>query len=90
LGTLLSGIAQLESEILRRSRPESAEFRLTIPYADAREIARARARFRVLEEDDRGQALFLRVAGEEGSLGSLRQFLQPEAPASGFARRGRA
>jgi GTP-binding protein HflX len=85
-----SGIAQLESEILRRSRPESAEFRLTIPYADAREIARARARFRVLEEDDRGQALFLRVAGEEGSLGSLRQFLQPEAPASGFARRGRA
>ena len=70
-----AGIALLEAEILRRSRPETAEFRLTIPYESGREIARARARFRVLEESDRGDALFLRVAGEERHLGTLREYL---------------
>lgn len=85
-----SGVALLESEILRRSRPESSEFQLTIPYSDAREIARVRAKFRVLEEGDRGEALFLRVAGEERSLGTLRQFLQTRERAPGFARRRRA
>lgn len=84
-----SGIALLEAEIARRSRPESMEFRLAIPYSDAREIARARAKFRVLEEDDRGDWLALRVAGEERSLGTLRRFLQVSARA-GLAGRRRA
>jgi len=75
-----AGIAALESEVLRRSRPETAEFRLRIPYDSAREIARARARFRVVEEIDLGDALALRVAGEVKNLGGLRAFLEP-APA---------
>jgi GTP-binding protein HflX len=78
-----AGIAALESEVLRRSRPETSEFRLRIPYDSAREIARARARFRVVEEIDLGDALALRVAGEAKNLGSLRAFLEPAA----FGRR---
>lgn len=85
-----TGVALLEGEILRRSRPETSEFRLTIPYAEAREIARARAKFRVLEEGDQGETLFLRVAGQERSLGTLRQFLEPAPRTAAVGRRRRA
>ncbi len=73
----------LESEILRRARPETAIFRLRIPYANARAaraIALARARFRVVEERDEGDALFLEVTGEKRQLGTLREFLVEAGP----------
>ena len=76
-GVTGAGIALLESEVLRRSRPETAEFLLRIPYGKARDIARARERFRVVAEKDLGTALALRVAGEERNLGPLQQYLEP-------------
>ena len=67
LGT---GLADLEAAILLRARPEPDRFRLRIPYADGEAIASARAAFRVLREEDLGEALSLQVAGEKGKSGA--------------------
>ena len=71
-----AGLADLEAAILRRARPEPDRFRLQIPYADGEAIAAARAAFRVLREEDMGEALSLQVAGEKGRLGRLRRYLE--------------
>lgn len=68
------GMAPLEREIERRWRPEGEELRLRIPYREGRAIAAARARFRVLSEEDEGDWLLLTVAGEGRRLGDLRGY----------------
>lgn len=70
------GLPELEAAILRRARPEPDQFRLRIPYADGGAIAAARASFRVLCEEDLGEALGLQVAGEKGTVGRLRRYLE--------------
>jgi len=74
-----AGMADLERAIARRVRPETARMRLAIPYADGRAIAAARARCRVIAEEDRGDALLLTVAGERARLGSLSSYLVEES-----------
>jgi GTPase len=74
-----AGIGDLERAIVRRARPETARMRLAIPYADGRAIAAARARCRVIGEEDRGEALLLTVAGERARLGALSRYLVGEA-----------
>jgi GTPase len=69
------GVERLEAEIRRRARPESAVFALKIPYTEGGSIAAARARFRVVEERDLGDALALTVAGEPRHLDVLASFL---------------
>jgi GTP-binding protein HflX len=69
------GIAVLEDSIRRRSSPEPERFRLRIPYREAKRIAQARAAFRVLEEQDGGEALTLDLAGERRALGRLAPYL---------------
>jgi len=70
-----AGIERLERAILDRARPEREEFSLRIPYAAGRAIATARAHFRVLEEQDSGEALRIQVAGERRNLRSLEKYL---------------
>ncbi|HEY6065726.1 MAG TPA: GTPase HflX [Thermoanaerobaculia bacterium] len=72
-----AGIEALEQAILRRARPEPDNFRLRIPYTDGRAIASARSSFRVVDEQDLGDALFLSVAGERRNLGALARFQEP-------------
>ncbi|HEY7112500.1 MAG TPA: GTPase HflX [Thermoanaerobaculia bacterium] len=74
-----TGIPDLERAIVLRARPETARMRLAIPYADGRAIAAARARHRVIREEDRGEALVLTVAGERGRLGPLSRYLVEDA-----------
>ena len=69
------GIDRLEAEIRKRARPETGVFSLRIPYGRGSAIAAARARFRVVEEKDGGDALTLTVAGERESLDALSEFL---------------
>ena len=71
-----AGIPFLEAEVLRRWRPEDSQFLLRIPYRSGRDIARARASFRVLEERAENDALLLRVAGEERELGPLAEYVE--------------
>jgi GTP-binding protein HflX len=73
-----AGLAELTRAILRRARPEPDRFRLRIPYADGRAIAAARAAFRVLSEEDEGEALEMEVAGESRALGPFRIYLEAE------------
>ncbi|HEY3204787.1 MAG TPA: GTPase HflX [Thermoanaerobaculia bacterium] len=70
------GIPRLETEILRRLQPETEEFRVRIPYTSSRAIATARAAFRVVDEEDRGDALWMRLAGERKNLRSLVRFVE--------------
>jgi GTP-binding protein HflX len=70
------GIPRLETEILRRLQPETEEFRVRIPYTSSRAIATARAAFRVVDEEDRGDALWMRLAGERKNLRSLARFVE--------------
>src|SRR5262249_7378033 len=76
-----AGMDELERQISRRARPETEEFRLRIPYRDGRSIAAARARKRVLAEEDQGGALVLRLAGQKERLGALRRYLIDESAA---------
>lgn len=71
-----AGLEKLEAEILRRLCPESGEFQVRIPYASAREIAAARAAFRVVEEQDRGDSLWMLLAGDRRNLRPLERFMQ--------------
>jgi GTP-binding protein HflX len=71
-----AGIARLEAEIRRRLRPETREFRVRIPYTSARAIAAARAAFRVVGEEDRGDSLVMRLEGESRDLKPLLRFME--------------
>ena len=70
------GIDRLEAEIARRARPEPEQFRLRIPYTRGRAIAAARAAFRVIGEEDLGDALSLTLAGERRNLHPFLTFLE--------------
>jgi GTPase len=69
------GIPALISQIHRRLKPETEEFRVRIPYTSPRAIAAARAAFRVLDEQDRGDGLWMRLAGERKNLRPLLRFV---------------
>jgi GTP-binding protein HflX len=71
-----AGIARLEHEIRRRLRPATREFRVRIPYTSARAIAAARAAFRVVHEEDRGDALEMRLEGESRDLKPLARYVE--------------
>ncbi len=72
----------LERVIRARARPEPDRFTLEIPYSNARAIAASRAAFRILEEEDQGDSLRLRIAGERRNLGSLSPFVEEDGAAS--------
>jgi GTP-binding protein HflX len=84
-----TGLGALESAILRRARPEPERFVLRIPYTDGRAIASVRASFRVVDEHDLGDALWLSVAGEHKKLGALARFEEPAEEAAQMVRRAR-
>ena len=71
------GIERLIEEIDGRRRPDELEMALRIPYAASREIARVRARARVLSEKDEGDALVLRISGPRRQLDALAEFEIP-------------
>ncbi len=73
-----TGIEELEREITRRARPEPDRLRLRIPYRDGRAIADARARHRVIAEQDEGGSLVMTLAGERRRLGALARYLERE------------
>jgi GTPase len=70
------GIDRLEEEIARRLAPETERFRVRIPYASARTIALARASFRVVDEEDRGDSLWMLLAGDRRNLRPLERFVE--------------
>jgi GTPase len=84
-----AGSDDLERAILRRARPEPERFLLRIPYSDGRAIASARSSFRVVDEQDLGDSLWLSVAGERKNLGPLVRFEEPVEEVSRMARRAR-
>jgi GTP-binding protein HflX len=69
------GLEGLVAAIHGRLKPETEEFRVRIPYTSARAIAAARAGFRVLDEEDRGDGLWMRLAGERRNLRPLMRFM---------------
>jgi GTP-binding protein HflX len=75
-GTTGTGIPELIARIRERLLPESEEFRVRIPYTSPRAIAAARAAFRVLDEQDRGDGLWMRLAGERRHLRPLLRFVE--------------
>jgi GTP-binding protein HflX len=75
-GTTGAGMQALIARIRERLLPESEEFRVRIPYTSPRAIAAARARFRVLDEQDRGDGLWMRLAGERRHLRPLQRFVE--------------
>jgi GTP-binding protein HflX len=70
------GIPRLEDEIRQRLHPGTREFRVRIPYTSARAIAAARAAFRVVDEEDRGDALVMRLEGESRDLEPLLRYME--------------
>jgi GTP-binding protein HflX len=68
------GIPGLLAEIERRAFPEEREIAVRIPYANSREIARARAQAHVLEERDDGTGLRIVLSGSRKVLDSLAPF----------------
>ncbi len=70
------GIERLEREIAGRLAPEPEQFRVRIPYASARAIAAARAAFRVVDEQDRGDSLWMLLAGDRRNLRPLEKFVE--------------
>ncbi len=75
--------------IASRIRPERERLRLRIPYGDGRAIAAARAGFRILAEEDRGDSLLLTVAGERKRLGPLERYRIDEPAGVAAAAAGR-
>ena len=71
-----AGMDRLEAEVVRRLAPESEQFRVRIPYASARAIAAARAAFRVVDEEDRGDSLWMLLAGDRRNLRPLERFVE--------------
>jgi GTP-binding protein HflX len=84
-----AGMEGLERAIVSRARPEPERFTLRIPYADGRAIAATRASFRVVEEQDLGDGLYLVVAGERRHLGPLARFEEREEEPRALRRRAR-
>jgi 50S ribosomal subunit-associated GTPase HflX len=84
------GMEALERAIRARARPEPDRFTLEIPYSNARAIAARDAAFRVIEEEDKGDSLRLRIAGERRNLGSLSRFVEAEEAGSEALLRRRA
>ena len=84
-----AGLAALEGALFRRARPEPERFNLRIPYTDGRAIASVRASFRVVDEQDLGDALWLSVAGERKKLGGLARFEEPVEEAPRMVQRAR-
>jgi GTP-binding protein HflX len=84
-----AGMENLERAITARARPEPERFVLRIPYADGRAIAATRATFRVVEEQDFGDGLYLVVAGERRHLGPLARFEEREEEPRALRRRAR-
>lgn len=80
-----AGIEALEEAILLRARPEPEQLWLRVPYEDGRALAAVRALFRVLEQEDLGEAVLLRVAGERKHAAPFRAYLvkPPSLRASG-------
>ncbi|MDQ5871904.1 MAG: hypothetical protein M3547_06810, partial [Acidobacteriota bacterium] len=78
-------IETLERAIRARARPEPERFSVTIPYSDGRAIAAARAGFRVVEEEDLGNAIGMKLAGERRRLGPLSDYLDREPRGKGAA-----
>ncbi|HTR01579.1 MAG TPA: GTPase HflX [Thermoanaerobaculia bacterium] len=70
------GIERLEEEVARRLAPEPERFRVRIPYASARTIAQARAAFRVVDEQDRGDSLWMLLAGDRRNLRPFERFVE--------------
>ncbi|HTY40933.1 MAG TPA: GTPase HflX [Thermoanaerobaculia bacterium] len=70
------GIERLEEEVARRLAPEPERFRVRIPYASARTIAQARAAFRVVDEQDRGDSLWMLLAGDRRNLRPFERFIE--------------
>ena len=70
------GMPRLEAEIRRRLSPDAEEFRVRIPYTSPAAIAAARASFRVLNEEDLGDALSMRLSGERRHLRPLARFVE--------------
>ena len=83
-------MSALERAILLRARPEPERFALRIPYTSGRALAAARAAFRVVEERDLGEALWLLVAGERRNLGSLVHYLDDQSAEERYPLRRRA
>ena len=69
-----AGLPALIVAIRRRLEPEGEEFRVRIPYTSPRAIAAARAAFRVLDEQDRGDGLWMRLSGDRSHLRPLMRF----------------
>ena len=82
-----TGMESLEAEIRRRRRPKTTQVRLRIPYSDGRAIAAARAQLRVVEEQDAGESLRMRVEGERPEIGRFLGYVEPSAGVA--ARKGR-
>jgi GTP-binding protein HflX len=70
------GIERVEGEIARRLRGGTEQFTVRIPYASGKAIAAARASFRVLNEEDRGDAVELRLEGDRRHLKPIRAYVQ--------------
>ncbi len=70
------GLERLEREIALRLSPEPEQFRVRIPYASARAIAAARAAFRVVDEQDRGDSLWMLLSGDRKNLKPLEKFVE--------------
>ncbi|MEP6470961.1 MAG: GTPase HflX [Acidobacteriota bacterium] len=81
------GLDALERAIRLRARPEPDRFSLEIPYSNSRGIAAARASFRIVDEQDLGDALRLEVAGERKNLGPLSRYLPSRADRVPLPRR---
>ena len=75
-GTTGAGIPALIAAIRERLLPAGEEFRVRIPYTSPGAIAAARAAFRVLDEEDRGDGLWMRLAGERRHLRPLLRFVE--------------
>jgi GTP-binding protein HflX len=71
-----AGIEALEAEIARRLRGGTEQFTVRIPYASGKAIAAARAAFRVIGEEDQGDALELRLEGDRKHLKPIRAFVR--------------
>ena len=85
-----AGVDALERAILARARPEPDRIALRIPYTNGRAIAAARAAFRIAEEQDEGDALWLLAAGDRGKLGALARYEDFEALEAAMPIRRRA
>ena len=83
-----AGLETLERAIRARARPEPERFSVSIPYTDGRAIAAARAGFRVVEEQDLGDSLGMKLAGERRRPGDLSEYLDRGHPSPRPSPRG--